>query len=250
MMTTKAVFTLCVNNYSPEVTRLTFPFLRAYAGKIRADFHVIERRVFEGFPAVYEKLQIYRLGQDYDWNIYFDADTLVHPDLFDVTEHLRPDTVLHWGHDMAGNRWRYDHYFRRDGRHIGSGNWFTVASNWCLDLWQPLHDLSLGEAVGNIFPTVQERNLGIRPEHLLDDYVLSRNIARYGLKFLRFQELQKDLGREGEVYFFHNYLLPVEDKSRQIEAHIAAWGLNGPVDKKRVLQAESSNGSGPVLVRS
>jgi hypothetical protein len=164
MMATKAVFTLCVDDYAPEVTRLTFPFLHAYASKIGADFRIIERRVFEAFPAVYEKLQIYRLG--------------------------------------------------------------------------------------NIFPTVQERNLGIRPEHLLDDYVLSRNIARYGLKFLRFQELQKDLGREGEVYFFHNYLLPVEDKCRQIEAHIAAWGLNGPVDKERVIQAESSNGSGPVLVRS
>jgi hypothetical protein len=248
-MKTKAVFTLCVDDYYPEVTQLTFPFLRAYADKIGADFRIIEERAFKGFPPVYEKLQIYRLGQEYGWSIYFDADTLVHPDLFDVTEYLRPDTVLHWGHDMAGNRWRYDNYFRRDGRHIGSGNWFTVASIWCLDLWQPLHDLSLEEAVGNIFPTVQERNLGIRPEHLLDDYVLSRNIARYGLKFLRFQELQKDLGREGEAYFFHNYLLPVEEKCRQIEAHIAAWGLNGPVAKNRVIQAGDGNGS-LVLVRS
>lgn len=225
----KTVFTLDIDNYEPEITALTFPYLERYARKIGADFHVITERKFPGFPPVYEKLQIYDLGRRNDWCIYFDADTLVHPDLFDVTNHLSKDTVLHWGNDMAGNRWRYDKFFQRDGRHIGSGNWFTVASDWCLDLWYPL-DLTLDEAILNIFPTVAEKNCGVKPEHLIDDYTLSRNIARFGLKFKAFRAIQKELGSESDVYFFHNYLLLPEQKAAQIEAQIARWELNGRPD--------------------
>lgn len=222
----KTVFTLNIGNYEPEITALTYPFLQAYAEKIGADFHIITERKFPDFPPVYEKLQIFELGRDNDWNIYFDSDALVHPDLFDVTNHLPKDTVLHWGNDMAGNRWRYDKYFQRDGRHIGSGNWFTVASDWCLDLWRPLDDLTLEEAVKNIFPTVAERNTGIEPAHLIDDYVLSRNIARYGLKFKGFKAIQKELGSDSEVYFFHNYFLLPEQKVARIREQIEIWELD------------------------
>ncbi len=224
----KAVFTLCVNDYEPEITALTLPFMRRYADKIGAEFIVLDQRLYPDYPAVYEKLQIFELGREFDWSIYFDADTLIHPDLFDVTDHLAKDTVLHWGNDMAGNRWRYDQYFRRDGRHIGSGNWFSVASDWCLDLWHPLDDISFDEAVSNIFPTVAERNIGIEPEHLIDDYVLSRNIARFGLKFKHFMDLQKELKREGEVYFFHNYFLLSEQKRDFIREKIALWEMGDP----------------------
>src|SRR5689334_15577875 len=165
----KTVFTLCVDNYQPEITELTFPFLRQYAEKIGADFHVIKQRKFPGWPPVYEKLQIFELGKGNDWNIFFDADVLVHPDFFDVTDHLDKSTVCHWACDMAGERWRYDNYFRRDNRHIGSGNWLAVASDWCLDLWHPLEDLTYEEALENIFPIAQERAQNISREHLIDD---------------------------------------------------------------------------------
>jgi hypothetical protein len=235
----KTLFTLDVGKYEPKITALTFPFLERYAEKIGADFHVITERKFPQFAPVYEKLQIYELGRGSDWNIFFDADTLVHPDLFDVTNHLDKDTVLHWSSDMAGNRWRYDNYFRRDGRHIGSGNWFSVASDWCLDLWHPLDDLTPEQAIGNIFPTVSERNLGIHSEHLIDDYTLSRNIAKYGLKFKSFQELQKELKRETENYFFHNYMLLGEQKLAQMKGRIRTWELNGsaqPVEAELAIQ--------------
>lgn len=227
----KALFTLTVDNYQPEITALTFPHMEEYAQKIDAEFILIRDRKFSAWPAVYEKLQIFELGRDFDWSIYFDADTLIHPDFFDVTNHIPKDTVLHWGADMAGNRWRYDKYFQRDGRHIGSGNWFSVASDWCLDLWHPLHDLSLEEAVQNIFPAVFERNNGITREHLIDDYVLSRNIAKYGLKFKSLRELQKEMNREPEVYFFHNYLLQPEQKIAQMKETLKRWdlGISKPV---------------------
>lgn len=125
----KTVFTLNIDNYAPEITELTYPFLEHYAKRIGADFHVITERRFPGFPPVYEKLQIYRLAQEQanDWNIFFDSDALVHPDTIDFTQHLGKDTVAHNGSDMAAIRWTYDRFFLRDGRNIGSGNWLTIA---------------------------------------------------------------------------------------------------------------------------
>src|SRR5882672_8362849 len=136
----KTIFTLNVDGYSSEITELTYPLIKQYANKIGADFHIIKTRKYPEYPAVYEKMQIYDLGREMqnDWNIYIDSDALVHPDMFDVTEFLSKDTVCHNGTDMANNRWRYDRYFQRDKRHIGSCNWFTIASDWCLDLWHPL----------------------------------------------------------------------------------------------------------------
>jgi len=100
--------------------------------------------------------------------------------MFDVTDHLDRRTVCHNGQDMAGNRWRYDRFFRRDGRHIGSCNWFAAASDWCVDLWHPLDDLTLEEAVANIFPIVDETQGIVDPSHLIDDYTLSRTSPNSG----------------------------------------------------------------------
>jgi hypothetical protein len=89
---------------------------------------------------------------------------------------------------MAAHRWNYDEYFLRGDRNIGSGNWFTVASDWCVDLSRPL-DISLDEALRSIYPTVPELNGGITKEHLIDDYALSRNIAKFGLKATTFFDM-------------------------------------------------------------
>lgn len=176
-------------------------------------------------PPVYEKLQIYDLGKSNDWNIYIDSDALVHPDLFDPTEFIGKDTVMHNGADLANNRWRYDKYFRRDGRHIGSCNWFTIASDWCIDLWHPLEDLTLEEAVENIFPIQSELNSVITREHLIDDYVLSRNIAKYGLKFKTLLELMQDLRDVGN-YLWHQYTMTESDKIINMKTVLDNWGIS------------------------
>ena len=244
----KTVYTLNVGDYAPEICALTYPLMQAYARKIGADFHVIRERKFPGWPAVYEKLQIHELGREHgnDWNIYIDSDALINPEMFDVTEHLNKNTICHNGTDMAGIRWKYDHYFRRDGRHIGSCNWFTIASDWCLDLWRPLEDLTLEQAVENINITVGERNCGhCRPEHLIDDYTLSRNIARFGLKVQTVMELCGKLGWHppggGPVspFLFHKYTISNEQKAQEMLMILstplgqpspagAGWGLLTP----------------------
>jgi hypothetical protein len=223
----KTVFTLNVDNYAPEITELTYPLIKRYADKIDADFFIINERKFPKFPVVYEKLQIYELAQqmENDWNIYIDSDTLVHPDLMDITNHLSKDTVLHNGMDLASNRWKYDRFFMRDGRNIGSCNWFTIASDWCIELWKPLDDLTLKEAVANISPIVSELNTIITPEHLIDDYTLSRNIAKYGLKFVTLINLLTRLGRAQDDYLWHKYTISIEEKAVQMKETLRRWGL-------------------------
>jgi hypothetical protein len=215
----KTVWTLNVNpsgsstgeGYAPEITQLTYPLILAYANKIGAEFKIINERRFPKWPITYEKLQIFELGRENDWNVYIDSDAFVFPDMFDITERLPRDTVCHWGRDNASNRWQYDDYFRRDGRDIGSNNWFAAASSWCLDLWRPLDDLDCAGAVQRISPIVLERNNGITPEHLIDDYTLSRNIARFGLKFKSIQKMQEEAGDRG-VYFYHEHTISLPEK--------------------------------------
>jgi hypothetical protein len=129
-----------------------------------------------------------------------------------VTRHIYPDTVLQYGNDLAGTRWKDDKYFRRDTRQISSCNWFTVASSDSLDLWHPLEDLTVEEALRNIRPQLKESKT-CSDGHLIDDYVLSRNIARYGLRYRTFLELLKFLRSEGAQFLFHTHLLTREEKA-------------------------------------
>jgi hypothetical protein len=229
MGTKKTIFTLNLNGYAPEITDLTYPLIEAYARKIGAGIHTITERKFPEWPLTYEKLQIFELAQrmENDWNIYIDSDTLVHPDTPDLTAMLPRDTVGHFWSDFAPVRWRPDRFFERDGRDIGSGNWLAVASDLCVDLWRPLDDLAPQEAIANIFPTVAERRSAIiEPGHLIDDYVLSRNIAKYGLKFKRIKELFDEAGFEkGGYFFYHHYLFDAKQKVVELKKAIRTWGI-------------------------
>jgi len=226
----KTLYTLNIDDYAPEIRALTYPLLEHYAEKIGAEFFEITERKFPAWPVVYEKLQIYELGEERgdDWSIFLDADTLVHPETFDWAVYIPKDTVAHNGIDFANLRWRYDRYFLRDGRDLGSCNWNTWASAWCRDLWRPLDDLTFDQAVANIFPAVGELNTVITPSHLIDDYTLSRNIARFGLKTTTLMEIQKRLGFEAAGFFWHQYTISVEEKVKEMAWMLSAWNWNLP----------------------
>jgi len=222
----KTVYTLNLGPYAPEITALTYPLLTAWVSRIGADLVLIDERRFSAWPVCYEKLQIYERAQarDDDWCIFVDSDVLVHPDTPDFTRLIPRDTVAHNDADMAAVRWDYDRYFQRDGRHIGSGNWLAIASAWCVDLWRPLDDLTLEEALARIHPAAFERRAGTTPDHLLDDYVLSRNIAKYGLKFTTIKRVQEQTGCSGE-FFHHDYLLSVAEKVAALKQTLTNWKL-------------------------
>jgi hypothetical protein len=222
----KTVYTLNVGPYAPAITALTYPLLAAWVSRIGAELVMLDERRFPTWPVCYEKLQIYDWARERgdDWILYLDSDTLVHPDTPDFTRLIPRDTVAHNDADMAAVRWDYDQYFQRDGRHIGSGNWLAIASAWCVDLWRPLDDLTLDEALARIHPAAFERRAGITPDHLLDDYVLSRNIAKFGLKFTTIKRVQEQTGCMGE-FFHHDYLMPVAEKVALLKQTLTNWKL-------------------------
>jgi hypothetical protein len=222
----KVIFTLNIgNSFAPELTKFTYPLLKHFAKKIGAEIYYITERKFPDWPVTYEKFQIYELAQQLnaDWYWYLDSDALIHPDMMDITNYLIKHTVCHNGADHANIRWSYDRFFSRDSRHIGSANWCAIASDWCIELWKPLDDLTLAEALSNIHPVVEELNTIITADHLIDDYVCSRNIAKYGLKFNTIMGIYKEIGfKDGTCYFYHQYTKPIPEKVKLFKEVL--WG--------------------------
>jgi hypothetical protein len=211
----KILFLLNIDNYAPEITALTYPFIKRWANRIGAEVYEIKERKWPDYPVVYEKLQIYELASKLgaDWIIYIDSDTFVHPDTPDFTEILPPDTVLQNGHDFAPTRFDIDDYFRRDGRMIGTCNWFTIANKMCLDLWKPCDDLTLEEILPRLHLVNTEVNsLVMDDSHLIDDFVLARNVARFGLKYINIPQLLGKYGRNDDAFLYHEYTVTTVEK--------------------------------------
>ena len=200
-----------------------------YAKRIGAEFFLITERKYPEWPILFERLQIYELAErrDDDWSIHIDSDTLVHPECIDFTEHLPRDMVAHNGSDFANIRFDYDRFFRRDGRNIGSCHWLGIASSWCRELWKPPDDLTPEIAIAAIHPTVIEAAAGIMPEHLIDDYLISRNIARFGLKFTTLIQLLDGLGIGNSNFFWHEYVISEVEKVEHLAQRIKDWKLEG-----------------------
>jgi hypothetical protein len=233
----KALFTMAIENYAPEICEITHALFQGYASKIGADFYVITERRFPEMPWMYEKFQVYDLAREMglEWAIFFDGDALVHPDLMDMTVHLPKDTVMQNGRDVSSNRFTPSIYALRDGRFIGSCNWMSVVSEWCLDFWHPLEGMTLAEALSNIHPIVMETRDGIDAAHLIDDYLVTQNIARYGLKHTTFQDLRKTkpMGDQEFGYLFHTYRMSNEKKLAQMRVVLADWGLGDMVTQTK-----------------
>lgn len=228
---------------------MTYPLLRRYAHKVGADFKVITERKFHEWPCEVEKFQAYDLGRGYDWIYVIDGDTLIHPDMIDPTYYMHFDTVAHNGHDKATSRWTSNEFLLRDGRDISSCNWFSIASGWCLDFWHPPDWTTPQQAKQAIHLAVSEINSEVFGDvHLIDDYLMSNNVARYGLKFTTIDEIRKkylliderddkgiETGRKIPMghWLWHAYVIPRAAKEQQIKQVIRHWGLEKYVDKLR-----------------
>lgn len=168
----KCVHTVVIDNWKPDLCAVTLPNLERFAKRIGADFNVISKAKFDGYPPNYERLQIWEDGKDYAWNINVDADTILHRDFEDPTSWLDSRYVASsW---MTDPRFYFvcNKYFERDGRLIGIADSFVVSSYATHDLWRPL-DIPFSEA----------RKLCLKDERMVSEYCLSLNVARYGLKF-------------------------------------------------------------------
>jgi hypothetical protein len=219
----RALFTLNINDYCPAIREITYPLFKYYAGKIGAEFIEITGRKFPEWPVVYEKLQIHQLGRKYDWSIFFDADAMVHPECIDFTWLLPAGSVLHNAVDMAAVRFRYDEFFAKDGRNLGTTGWFSASHKDAIDFWRPT-DQTVQEVLDCCRLTVGERNSGLMDDgHLVDDYVKSRNLARYGFPHTIVKELLPKVGLGEAEFFWHSYNITDAEKIQKMQETVRRW---------------------------
>jgi SEC-C motif len=207
-MIKKTIYVLNIGKYEPDVTAITYPLIKKYANKIGAEFYEITERKFPDAPITYEKFQLYQLGREHknDWNIFMDADILVHPDAPDITEELDRNKICVPGTYEASRRFKTDEYFKNYGNNLAVESWFCIASDLCIDLWHPFEDITIDEGIKNIFPYVIPRiNFRREAAIFIDDYLMSRNIAKYELKYCLIDDVIPELKNPTAAgsYFFH-----------------------------------------------
>jgi len=178
----KAVWVLLIGDYFKELCEVTLPTIEAYAKKIGAEMHYITERKFPEFPMTYEKLQIHELGKEYTWNILIDADTVIKPSFHDVTQVVPPNFVAFEKEYKASFLFQANKWFVKDDRNKGIAGNFVVTSQLTHDLWKQLthDDLSIDNT--NALVTFEELKaiFGKTRHHIMDEFTLSTNCAKYG----------------------------------------------------------------------
>lgn len=206
----KALVTLDIN-YNKKITDITHPYMREYAEKIGAEFIIINDRKFPDFSINMEKFQLYEISANYEWTIFLDSDAIIHPNCPDLTEIYKKDCIIFSKCDYYPFRFKHNNYIRRDGRNIGACTWVTIFSDWTRHAWKPHRNPN--QFLDQIKPMDLEKNFGYKPNHILDDYLVSRNIAKYGIKVESFSHLNpRDDNREVSYWFNHYFCISEEDK--------------------------------------
>ena len=225
----KAVITLNIGNYLPEITRLTYPFMQGWAKKIGAEFIEITERKWPEIPIVnYEKFQLQEISKHYDWTYFLDCDALVMPETPDWAEMVNDKAiVLFNGVDNRLDRFKASNYSRRSGSKVGACTWNVCCSDWTgPDLWQPPTDFTA--ACENISLLWCEAKTGqCQRNHLIDDYQLSENIARYGLKVQTINGILQQMGR-APTHYTHLYNCSVHKKLKAIRDKLDEEGIDYP----------------------
>ena len=181
----KILHVLNINDFFPELFALTFPTIKAYADRTGFVINLITERKFPDYPINYEKMQVYKDGEGADYNMLCDADMLIHPHFPDVAEIVRPENVAFNDNYNISTKYYADRikYFVRDGRDVGIATNFVVTSSLTHDLWEPL-PLTQEQISGLAIPNDREPDEWNRGwGHYADEFALSFNLAKYGLKY-------------------------------------------------------------------
>lgn len=212
----KRIFTLDVDGqYNQEIKDLCVPYQALFADKIGASYTILTRREFSNptdptKPAISDKFRLFSFAQEEDtWTWFLDIDAMIHPDALDITALIRPESVFMYGRDCSIQRFRNNVYFRRDQRWHGACTWNVLCSHVTADLWTPPMDPAW--CATQIRPTVFERHVKT-PASLLDDYSLSFNIARFGLQYSSWADIEPLLKIPVQFQqYHHQYTEPPED---------------------------------------
>ena len=203
------IYTLNINNYFPEMMEITIPLMKKYANKIGANFVEITKRKFPDWHIHYEKMQIYELGMDCDWNIFFDGDILVNPNMYDITKLDITKILLKDGY-------RADIKFTdfiNDGRNMGISSWFLASSKYCHKIWTPLN-ITPKNATKQIITSNENKRKGINSDFYQEELALSYNLVKYNIDFNGIPENS----------LFHSYESnKKEEKLNEIKIKLKEW---------------------------
>ncbi len=206
------IFTLNINNYFPEMTELTFPLMENYSNKIGGEFIQITERKFPDWGIHFEKAQIWYLMGDF--NMFVDADVLIHPDFLDITK-LDPNYVYLKDGYRANIKFLPNEYFRNDSRNQGISSCFICNSIINKNIWKPL-DMTPDEVNENIIISKDDIKRKTYADFYQDEYLLSYNLAKYKIKYNGIDQ----------QYIYHSYTSNDKNiKIREIKDKLKEWGI-------------------------
>ena len=183
-MTKKIIHVVNINNFFPELFALTYPTIESYAQRYGYEINIISERKFPDYPLHYEKFQVYEDGKEAEVNILCDANMLIHPHLPDMVTHLRREAIAFNDNYHLSTKYHVDRipYFMRDGRDVGIATNFVVTSDWTHDAWEPI-PLSAKDIESLAKKEVTEDGNQRGWGHYADEFAISFNMAKYGLKY-------------------------------------------------------------------
>lgn len=186
----KIIHCVYINDYFPELWKLTFPSIKSYAHRIGAELNIITERKFKDWHINYEKFQVWSDGKDADANFLIDADVLIHEKFPDFSNGITyPHHIAFNDNYHASSKFNIQNniYFQRDGRDVGIASNAVISFKSTHDVWQPL-DITPHEG----------RQITFVREGDIDEYTLSLNMAKFGLKYtgITWEEWQR-------YYFVH-----------------------------------------------
>jgi hypothetical protein len=182
----KLIHCVYINDFFPELWKLTLPTIKQYAYSIGAELNIITERKFPQWHINYEKVQVYEDGKYADANFLIDADILIHKDFPDFSSGITfPHHIAFNDNYHASTKFHINDNvnFQRDGRDVGIASNAVISFKSTHDIWTPL----------DITPDEGRRITHVR-EGDIDEYTLSNNMARFGLKYtgITWEEWQRN----------------------------------------------------------
>jgi hypothetical protein len=182
----KLIHCVYINDFFPELWKLTLPTIKQYAYSIGAELNIITERKFPQWHINYEKVQVYEDGKYADANFLIDADILIHKDFPDFSSGITfPHHIAFNDNYHASTKFHIKDNinFQRDGRDVGIASNAVISFKSTHDIWTPL-DITPQE--GRQITHVREGDI--------DEYTLSNNMARFGLKYtgITWEEWQRN----------------------------------------------------------
>jgi hypothetical protein len=182
----KLIHCVYIDDFFPELWKLTLPTIKQYAYSIGAELNIITERKFPQWHINYEKIQVYEDGKYADANFLIDADILIHKDFPDFSSGITfPHHIAFNDNYHASTKFHIKDNinFQRDGRDVGIASNAVISFKSTHDVWTPL----------DITPQ-QGRQITHVREGDIDEYTLSNNMARFGLKYtgITWEEWQRN----------------------------------------------------------